>query len=157
MVSKDSRKSGESPIGQLVPAVRTALEMRRAIVAVAVAAGTLPAALRALTPKLIRLAALDRAMLAGILADAYPDMGSRGDGDRTDTAALGRLPDDAHCKGLGPDDLGMLALRSPTLEGAVAALRAGCGLRTRPNGPGAGGFPAAGKELCAIRWKQIGH
>ena len=111
VVSKDSRKSGESPIGQLVPAVRTALETRRAIIAVAVAAGTLPTALRALTPKLIRLTALDRAMLAGILTDAYSDTGSRGDDDRTDTAALARLPDDAHCKGLGPDDLGPFAAR----------------------------------------------
>ena len=139
VVSKDSRKSDESPIGQLVPAVRTALETRRAIVAVAVAAGTLPAALRALTPKLIRLAALDRAMLAGILADAYSDTGSRGDGDRTDTAALGRLPDDAHCKGLGPDDL-VLALRSPTLEGAVAALVLAAAPDTA-DGPGLADFP----------------
>ncbi|MCL1630257.1 AAA family ATPase [Roseibaca sp. V10] len=139
VVSKDSRKSGESPIGQLVPAVRTALETRRAIVAVAVAAGTLPAALRAMTPQVIRLAALDRAMLAGILADAYSDTGSRGDDDRTDTPALARLPDDAHCKGLGPDDL-VLALRSPTLEGAVAALVQASAPDTA-DGPGLADFP----------------
>ncbi|MGO4917873.1 AAA family ATPase [Pseudogemmobacter sp. W21_MBD1_M6] len=136
MLSKDARKSGAGPVGQLVSMVRTALETRRAIVAVALAAGTLPSALRALKPQVMHLAPLDRAMLAGILTDAYPDTGDRIDGD---TAALTRLPDDALCKGLGPDDL-VLALRSPTRDGAIAALVAA----TTPaatEGPGLADFP----------------
>jgi len=136
MLSKDTRKAGAGPIGQLVPTFRTALETRRAIVAVAVAAGTLPSALRALKPTMIHLAALDRAMLAAILTDAYPYTEDRSDGV---DAALACLPDDTHCKGLGPDDL-VLALRSPTLEGAIAALV----LAAAPDaadGPGLADFP----------------
>lgn len=136
VLSKDNRKAGAGPIGQLVPTFRTALETRRAIVAVAVAAGTLPTALRALTPTMIHLAPLDQSMLAAILTDAYPDTGDRGDGVG---AALARLPEDARCKGLGPDEL-VLALRSPTLEGAIAALVLAAALDTA-DGPGLPDFP----------------
>lgn len=139
MLSKDNRKTGSGPVGQLVPTVRTALETRRSIVAVAVAAGTLPTALRALKPQVVHLAPLDRTMLAGILTDAYPDTGDRDEGDGTDGTALARLPDDTRCKGFGPDDL-VLALRSPTLDGAIAALV----LAAAPNvadGPGLADFP----------------
>lgn len=136
VLSKDARKSGTGPVGQLVSMFRTALETRRAIVAVALAAGTLPSALRVLKPQVIHLAPLDRAMLAAILTDAYPDTGDRIVGD---TAALARLPDDAHCKGLGPDDL-VLALRSPTLTGAIAALVAATTPATT-EGPGLADFP----------------
>jgi hypothetical protein len=136
VLSKDSRKRDSGPVGQLVPTVRTALEARRPVVAVAVAAGSLPSALRALKPTVIPLAPLDRAMLAEILTDAYPDMGERTPGDATVRALL---PDDDPCKGLGPEDL-VLALRSPTLDGAVAALVAA----TTPaagQGPGLADFP----------------
>jgi DNA polymerase III delta prime subunit len=136
VLSSDSRKRDPGPIGQLVPTVRTALETRRPVVAVAVATGTLPSALRALKPTVIPLTPLDRVMLAGILSDAYPDMGERTPGDAT---ALARLPDDAHCKGLGPEDL-VFALRSPTLIGASAALVSA----TTPDtdeGPGLADFP----------------
>lgn len=136
VLSKDSRKKDTGLIDQLVPTIRTALETRRPVVAVAAAAGTLPSALRALKPSIITLAPLDRAMLAEILTDAYPDTGDRMDGD---TAALARLPDDDQCKQLVPDDL-VLALRSPTLVGAVAALVAA----TTPaanQGPGLADFP----------------
>ena len=136
VLSKDARKSGAGPVGQMVSMFRTALETRRAIVAVALAAGTLPSALRALKPQVIHLAPLDRSMLAWLLTDAYPDTGDRIDGD---TAALARLPDDAHCKGLGPDDL-VLALRSPTLTGAIAALVAATTPATT-EGPGLADFP----------------
>jgi len=146
VLSKDNRKTGAGPVGQLVPTVRTALETRRAIVAVAVAAGTLPTALRALKPQVIHLAPLDRTMLAGILTDAYPDAGGRNASDRNASdrsdsvaVALARLPEDARCKGLGPDEL-VLALRSPTLEAAIAAL-----VRTAApdlaDGPGLADFP----------------
>lgn len=118
VLSKDSRKSDSGLVGQLVPTVRTALETRRPVVAVAVAAGSLPSALRALKPNVITLTPLDRTMLAEILTDAYPDTQNRNPGD---TAAITLLPDDDQCKGLGPEDL-VLALRSPTLDGAVAAL-----------------------------------
>ncbi len=141
VLAKDNRKTGAGPIGQLVPTVRTALETRRAIVAVAAAAGTLPTALRALTPHVIRLTALDRAMLAAILTDAYPDAGGRNASDRNDgvVAALACLPQDARCKGLGPDDL-VLAMRSPTLEGAIAALVRIAAPDTA-DGPGLADFP----------------
>lgn len=141
VLSKDNRKAGAGPIGQLVPTVRTALETRRAIVAVAVAAGTLPTALRALTPQVIHLAPLDRAMLAAILTDAYPDAGGRNDGDRNNgvAAALARLPQDARYKGLGPDDL-VLAMRSPTLEGAIAVLVRAAAPDAH-DGPGLADFP----------------
>lgn len=146
VLAKDNRNTGAGPIGQLVPAFRTALETRRAIVVVAVAAGTLPTALRALTPHVIHLAPLDQSMLAAILTDAYPDAGDRNardrnDGDRSDgvAAALARLPQDARCKGLGPDDL-VLALRSPTLEGAIAALVRIAAPDTA-DGPGLADFP----------------
>lgn len=91
VLSKDNRKTGAGPIGQLVSTVRTALETRRAIVAVTVAAATLPSAVRALKPQLIHLAPLDRAMLAAILTDAYPDTADETDGD---PASLARLPED---------------------------------------------------------------
>lgn len=141
VLAKDNRKAGAGPIGQLVPTFRTALETRRAIVAVAVAAGTLPTALRALTPTMIHLAPLDQSMLAAILTDAYPDAGDRNDGDRSDgvDAALARLPQDARYKGLGPDDL-VLALRSPSLEGAIAALVQAAAPDTA-DGPGLADFP----------------
>ncbi len=143
MLSKDNRKTGAGPVGQLVPTVRTALETRRAIVAVAVAAGTLPSALRALKPQVIHLAPLDRAMLAGILTDAYPDAGGRNVSDRSDSVAvavaLAHLPDDTRCKVLGPDDL-VLALRSPTREGAIAALVRTAAPETA-DGPGLADFP----------------
>ena len=89
VLSKDARKSGAGPVGQMVSVVRTALETRRAIVAVALAAGALPPALRTLKPQVIHLAPLDRSMLAWLLTGAYPDTGDRIDGD---TAALARLP-----------------------------------------------------------------
>ncbi|MFV1874857.1 AAA family ATPase [Nioella sp.] len=118
VLSRDSRTRDPGPVGQLVPTVRAALETRRPVVAVAVAAGTLLSPLRALKPSVIPLAPLDRAMLTEILTNAYPDIGERNPGD---AATLALLPDDAQCKGLGPEDL-VLALRSPTLEGAIAAL-----------------------------------
>lgn len=136
VLSKDARKNGAGPVGQMVSTVRTAMETRRPVVAVALAAGTLPAALRALKPQVIHLAPLDRAMLAGIITDAYPNTGGRNDGD---TAALARLPEDARCKGLGAEDL-VLALRSPMLDGAIAALVTA----TTPaveEGPGLADFP----------------
>lgn len=136
VLSKDSRKRDSGLVGQLVPTVRTALETRRPVVAVALAAGTLPSALRALKPSVIPLAPLDRAMLTEILTDAYPDMGERTPGG---AAARTLLPDDDPCKGLGPEDL-ILALRSPTMDGAVAALVAA----TTPaanQGPGLADFP----------------
>jgi DNA polymerase III delta prime subunit len=141
VLSKGNSNTGAGPIGQLVPAFRTALETRRAIVAVALAAGTLPTALRALTPIVIHLAPLDRAMLAAIVANAYPDTGDRNACDRNDgvAAALARLPEDAHCKGLGPDDL-VLALRSPTRDGAIAALVQAAAPGTA-DGPGLADFP----------------
>ncbi len=136
VLSKDSRKKDTGLVGQLVPTVRTALETRRPVVAVAVAAGTLLSPLRALKPSVIPLAPLDRAMLAEILTDAYPDMGER---TPCDAAARTLLPDDDPCKGLAPEDL-ILALRSPTMDGAVAALVAA----TTPaanQGPGLAEFP----------------
>ncbi|WP_127563075.1 AAA family ATPase [Nioella ostreopsis] len=136
VLPKDSRKRDSGLVGQLVPTVRAVLETRRPVVAVAVAAGTLPSPLRALKPSVIPLAPLDRSMLADILTDAYPDIGERNPGD---AATLALLPDDAQCKGLGPEDL-VLALRSPTLDGAIAALVAA----TTPavnEGPGLADFP----------------
>ncbi|MBM2323653.1 MULTISPECIES: AAA family ATPase [Marivita] len=136
VLSRDSRKRDSGLVGQLVPTVRTALETRRPVVAVTLAVGTLPSALRALKPSVIPLAPLDRAMLTEILTDAYPDMGERNPGD---AAARALLPDDDQCKGLGPEDL-VLALRSPTLDGAIAALVAA---RTPAvnEGPGLADFP----------------
>ncbi|WP_347510764.1 AAA family ATPase [Phaeobacter sp. CAU 1743] len=136
ILSKDSHKRDTGLVGQLVPTVRTALEMRRPVVAVAVAAGTLPSALRTLKPTVIPVAPLDRAMLAEILTEAYPDTGDRIDGD---AAALARLPDDDQCKRLGPEDL-VFALRSPTLIGAIAALAAATTPATT-EGPGLADFP----------------
>lgn len=136
VLSKDARKNGAGPVGQMVSTVRTALETRRPVVVVALSTGTLPSALRALKPQVIHLAPLDRAMLAGILTDTYPNTGGRNDGD---TAALARLPEDARCKGLGAEDL-VLALRSPTLAGAIAALVAATAPATT-EGPGLADFP----------------
>lgn len=118
VLPKEQHKGEAGPVGLLVPAVRTALETRRPVVAVALAAGTLPPALRTLKPSMVPLAPLDRTMLTGILAEAYPD---RGDRNEDGVATLAHELDDGGCKGLGPDDL-VLALRSPTLEGAIAAL-----------------------------------
>jgi hypothetical protein len=136
VLSKDNRKTGAGPICQLVPTFRTALETRRAIVAVALAAGTLPSALRALKPQVIHLAPLDRAMLAAIVTDAYPDTA---DGTHGDPAGLARLPEDARCKEMGPDDL-VLALRSPTRNGAIAALMQAAE-PDAADGPGLADFP----------------
>jgi cell division protease FtsH len=136
VLSKDSRKRDSGLVGQLVPTIRTALETRRPVVAVAVAAGSLPSALRALKPSVIPLTPLDRSMLTEILTDAYPDMCERNPGD---AAAFALLPDDEQCKGLGPEDL-ILSLRSPTLDGAVAVLVSA----TTPaanQGPGLAEFP----------------
>lgn len=136
VLSKDARKNGAGPVGQMVSMVRTALETRRPVVAVALATGTLPLALRALKPQVIHLAPLDGAMLASIVTDAYPDTGDRFDGD---AAVLARLPEDARCKGLGPDDL-VLALRSPTRDGAIAAL-VQAAAPDAADGPGLADFP----------------
>jgi len=136
VLTKDNRKTGAGPVGQLVSGVRTALETRRAIVAVALATGTLPSALRALKPQVIHLAPLDGAMLAAILTDAYPDKADWTDGD---AAVLAVLPEDARCKGLGPDDL-VLALRSPTRDGAIAAL-VQAAAPDAADGPGLADFP----------------
>ena len=136
VLSKDARKNGAGPVGQMVSTVRTALETRRPVVVVALSAGTLPSAPRALKPQMIHLAPLDRAMLAGILTDVYPNTGDRIDGDM---ATLARLPEDARCKGLGAEDL-VLALRSPTLAGAIAALVAATAPATT-EGPGLADFP----------------
>lgn len=136
VLSRDSSTRDSGLVGQLVPTVRAALETRRPVVAVAVAAGSLPSALRALNPNVIPLAPLDRSMLAEILTDAYPDMGERPPGDAT---ARALLPDDDQCKELGQEDL-VLALRSTTMDGAVAALVA----TTTPaasQGPGLADFP----------------
>ncbi|WP_071675761.1 AAA family ATPase [Nioella nitratireducens] len=136
VLPKDSRKRDSGLVGQLVPTVRTALETRRPVVALAVAAGSLPSALRALKPNVITLAPLDRTMLAEILTDAYQDMGERNPGN---AAAIALLPNDDQCKGLGPGDL-ILALRSPKMDGGVAALVAA----TTPaanKGPGLTDFP----------------
>lgn len=136
VLPKDSRKRDSGLVGQLVPTVRTALETRRPVVAVAVAAGSLPPALRALKPNVITLTPLDRTMLAEILTEAYPDTQNRNPGD---AAAITLLPEDDRCKGLEPEDL-VLALRSPTLAGAIAALVAA----TTPavvEGPGLADFP----------------
>lgn len=142
VLSKDSRKRGTSMVGQLVPTVRTALETRRPVVVMAVAAGTLPTALRALKPQVIPLAPLDRTMLAEILTDAYLDTGDDREGG---TVVPDLLPEDALCKGIGAEEL-VLALRSPTLDGAIAALVAA----TTPavnEGPGLADFPLP----CEVR------
>lgn len=136
VLSKDSRKRDTGLVGQLVPTVRTALETRRPVVAVAVAAGTLPQALRALNPQVITVAPLDRSMLADILTDAYLDTGDDREGG---TVGPDLLPEDALCKGIGAEAL-VLALRSPTLVGAIAALVASTTPATT-EGPGLADFP----------------
>jgi cell division protease FtsH len=135
-----AEKAGSTKPGASEPAVaalsgslRLALDTRRPAVLVAPAVGTAPKALRALQPETIALSPLDRAMLAQLLADAYPEADAPG-------TALSALSTDAPVARLTPGDL-LLALRWPDPKRAVATLAAALTPEETETGPGLAEFP----------------
>lgn len=136
-----AEKAGSTKPGASEPAVaalsgslRLALDTRRPAVLVAPAVGTAPKALKPLNPEVIALATLDRAMLAQILGDAYPEAEAPG-------AALTALPTDAPLARLTPADL-VLALRWPDPDRAAATLASVLSPEEAEGaGPGLAAFP----------------
>ncbi|MEZ0464962.1 AAA family ATPase [Phaeobacter sp. SYSU ZJ3003] len=130
-----SAKSGasEPAVAALSGSLRLALDTRRPAALIAPAAGTAPKALKPLNPEIIALAPLDRAMLAQILGDAYPEAEAHG-------TALSALPADAPVARLTPGDL-LLALRWPDPGRAVATLAAALTPEETETGPGLAEFP----------------
>lgn len=135
-----AEKAGSTKPGASEPAVaalsgslRLALDTRRPAVLVAPAAGTAPKSLKPLNPEVIALAPLDRAMLAQIIGDAYPEAEAPG-------AALTALPTDAPLARLTQGHL-LLALRWPDPDRAVASLAAALSPEETENGPGLAELP----------------
>lgn len=132
--ASDKPGASEPAISALSGSLHLALETRRPVVIVTPAAGTAPKALKALAPETTPLAPLERAMLAWLLADAYPEAKDPG-------AALTALPADAQLARITPGDL-LLALRWPTPDRAVATLAAALAPKEAAEaGPGLAEFP----------------
>lgn len=125
--------SSEPAVAALSGSLRLALDTRRPAVVIAPAAGTAPKALKPLNPEVIALSPLDRAMLAQLLADAYPEAKAPG-------AALTALPANAPLARLTPGNL-LLALRWPDPERAVATLAAALTPEAAETEPGLAEFP----------------
>ena len=103
------------PLAPFSDATGEAIESGTAIVFVTAVGGTTPEAIRALRPVPLKLAPLDREMLAQLLALAYPEH------PQAVPAALANLPDGLSLARLTPDQL-TLALRAPDPADAVRAI-----------------------------------
>lgn len=129
------RGSGESTgqvFGVLTEGARNALERGSPVVLVASTQAMLHPALKALSPRIVQLAPLDREMLQVLLSRAYPEASVSDD-------VMAHLPTDAVVSRLDAEGL-TLALRA---KDPVAALQniAACITPVKSDGPGLADFP----------------